>query len=1174
MPPSVHFNQLNFKYLETIKQNATIADAVNLYTSGLDQYTQFYALNLLEHSIKSVQKSELDILVDLLKFPAEKLVQNKLMSVLSTSALMMGMEEWLKLDECLRLVFAEVKFEILLYQITDFLPLTQKSEQCLILLKTLCEDIYFYETYSPVPRKQLKSYFSGLVLSSELLVEQIEKQKNIGGEVDIFWIRCLERRDGRGWLKATEEWVDYSISDMEHANGVGGIERGQNAERGAVLGLEFLALIFDWVIPRAIYTTSVLTRLLTLISSPSELIRLGACDCLLVLYSRNFPAIADRKVIIWSATFTPAAFDTFQQAFLNPTLPPSISHSSLESSSMSTLNLISNARPYEIQKRLAQIICAIGETQIPTKEELLPRNFRNYLDLLNLVSNHPSLVISGSSISVWIELLKLDYIKRSPELISFMPNLVSFIPSRLIKPEQVSNDPVKSSYADVDFDSNFEVEKYCLVQRQKSVILLGMITRLIPLESFEFIANRICGQLQNPNAEELAISGILLEAIAGQLNDLKLADEQKGVLFNEVLTLFKILLEFKSQDPAILKQILPMYVMLIEQVSRDNIILRQTLEKVWSLVLYHQDGVPYPEIRNVRAKAATTLPFYDGFATRIAEAIPSLSWGLRNHLYEFLLSIVYFSTTPDVDVKKRLFLGIVVPLVEEWNECAMPDSAEGMRNLLGIMELNQYAINAAQDPTSPTCQLLVAQITEKDAIRGKIHSCIQAIWSCMRLTITNKRKKQSGTDYQIFWQPLLELIMPNLVKCIRAIHGTWHLPSWNLLNLPPKFNDILNISIGERAYVLGRQGTIVEDLEPGEMAVDKQIRSLSSWLAHIREQSYQTLGLLPYLPYYYTLLTPSLISSIFHEAEYIDNRHWKSMIQSFVKPMVLCAADNSDRLQVLQGCLQSLFLFVGNKLETEWSKIVESGNFNMGDEMMEETADEQVSDEILAERILRDLTDTYSEFLSVIFAFEPKNMQQEKGLFKNPKLVQFLLSTSTLSQPLLRNLCSLVTFKHTTSSRRILAVLSGILPVLTENPEFYNVIGYDMVMCALRTLNDGYQKEIYTELISLVCDIYVFMGSKSAIVRETFKREMGMDEMFLKEFERQLSQTTQQKEKQMLFRQFLKNIMGVSVSEIGKLGKDNGGFVLNKSEKLVFLSSDVKSGNDVGDLGTLFGEEE
>lgn len=149
-----------------------------------------------------------------------------------------------------------------------------------------------------------------------------------------------------------------------------------------------------------------------------------------------------------------------------------------------------------------------------------------------------------------------------------------------------------------------------------------------------------------------------------------------------------------------------------------------------------------------------------------------------------------------------------------------------------------------------------------------------------------------------------------------------------------------------------------------------------------------------------------LMVSVFEKTEFIENRHWKQIITYLFKPLILhCPSDSLDK----QLCpfISTFFNYSRQKMEQEWTKLIGSGEvihekryrFNNDwksfiiSVQLDENDLEDVSNEIIEERILRQFTRALFDMIHSLFAIIP-GLQESQMEFQNTHLVEFILAST------------------------------------------------------------------------------------------------------------------------------------------------------------------------------------
>ncbi|TPX64126.1 hypothetical protein SpCBS45565_g06114 [Spizellomyces sp. 'palustris'] len=269
-----------------------------------------------------------------------------------------------------------------------------------------------------------------------------------------------------------------------------------------------------------------------------------------------------------------------------------------------------------------------------------------------------------------------------------------------------------------------------------------------------------------------------------------------------------------------------------------------------------------------------------------------------------------------------------------------------------------------------------------------------------------------------------------------------------------------------------------------------------------------------------------------------------------MRPLILNCPPGFDST-ILEPILSPFLRSLMSKLDREWRELVERG-IRLTNEEAEEATD--MSDDIIAEKMLRDVTRAYVDLIAALLApATPAAKKKEentanllKQSFQNPDLVRFLLWDEAISGPLLSSITHLVTYKDTQTSRKAAVTCSKLLPVLVGHYEFHVWLGKDLLMCLLEALHDPYHQEIHSDIISTIADVYVRLRPVSMLPYETFGSLPGMNVDSLKAFEESLAKKSSAKEQNAIVKGFLQSITGIAISQQGKKQES---FVLNIPEK-------------------------
>jgi len=357
-------------------------------------------------------------------------------------------------------------------------------------------------------------------------------------------------------------------------------------------------------------------------------------------------------------------------------------------------------------------------------------------------------------------------------------------------------------------------------------------------------------------------------------------------------------------------------------------------------------------------------------------------------------------------------------------------------------------------------------------------------------------------------------------------------------------------------------------------------------------------------------LSQMILQGLFGSAEVMENRHWKSLIGGLMRPLISnCPPPFLPT--ILAPILPAFFTFLSNKLASEWksrmekgtlvdeSEIVERGGMDgdgstVGSDLIEV---EDMSEEIINEKVLRLLTRSYADLMTSIFAAAPPPVRDTTQTGKDPRtrellstdsnlhpssntfvldsraadgkrtkvanpiedflnkdLVQFLISNLEIAQPLLLSLSNLVHYPDLISAKRALSITTRLIPLLLkQGPAYQEYMAKELLVSALKALHDPYHTEVHGEIIGLITEIYMTLRPHSSMPLETISQIPNVDAARVQAFEAELGSKSSQKEQQAVVRAFLAGFAGVAVSQLFAT-KSGSSFALGDVKKSIFRS--------------------
>ncbi|RUS23455.1 hypothetical protein BC937DRAFT_86141 [Endogone sp. FLAS-F59071] len=771
------------------------------------------------------------------------------------------------------------------------------QELSLMIYRSLAEDIFIYEdAIAELRKKDLQTAMICSVSSAWVLEEQYPEGAKIEGPNELI----LMRGDAGnvGWLIRWTTSAERYATDWQQQQDV-------LAERLAVATLHTLAAQCEWILPKAILDAKLILISCQLLLSNSSEIRMAALECVLVLFSRNFPQIEDRSTVIWPV-LDEGGLDIIFMAYSRA---QSKAGQGIEDES-----------EYNFTKRLVQAVVNLGVIQICFKKNisLIPKQFKKYLEFICVIGQHPSMLVSAMTLEFWITALKHEYVKTNAAIAEMLPVVLELCVQKLAQDTLPTQE-----YTTIDFDSLGEIRIFAANARARVSEITKLLVQIKPVECFAWMDSRVRNEFEAIPSQmdlldasktpiinsfmvtldaaftflESVIIGITI-AIKGM--DLSISQLQNQQLVAHMDNLLNLVIDIPSQNIMIIKQQLSVIAAYGEMLSIYPKSLLRVLEKVFNFLTSRSDTNIKADIHahvEIRSKASTTLvklgctmpdvllTIYTDISSSINNMMASNSVPLKDktHMLEFLLAICHYSKATPKE-KIAIFNSIVEPVVTEWN---LPQTAAILRSTVtfidavGITALSNYVKSqrVALDVNSAIDVELFPEIDQCRLSRQTILWAATTLFTFLkrlsdRSVESDKPEALTGTT-ETLWQPYLPKILPHVLALIRCIHGLWAGQAVTIL--PEELRSILEMSDAEKAQILGIQYSSLSD-RTAQRSFTDQVSSLRTWLTIAREESYQIIGYLTQLgaPFYsISGVIESVNASLFNDATSISNRHWR-----------------------------------------------------------------------------------------------------------------------------------------------------------------------------------------------------------------------------------------------------------------------------------------------------------
>lgn len=527
--------------------------------------------------------------------------------------------------------------------------------------------------------------------------------------------------------------------------------------------------------------------------------------------------------------------------------------------------------------------------------------------------------------------------------------------------------------------------------------------------------------------------------------------------------------------------------------------------QLFKTVEYPKINGPDNEIKELRRRAANTLvkigrsipntlfPIYGEVESAVQRLIQqNLIWpGEKRALLTFLL-VVGFNAEMAHD-KRAIFEKVVLPVLNDFQSATLQEALAGPKNFMAFIGAIQLSTASSKSLQPLEIEQLQASIMQR---RTQLSWSIETLLSFMKESTSGKDPLKLG-----LWSSCLGSMLPNLLSSIRCLNAIVDPSLWQ--DLSPDMTSLFALTAEEKGMLVTGK---FPASAPGPITVTKLISDLKIWMAIVRDHAYKFLAQMTTLgPMFYSIpsLQTMLEQSLFEHLDLLSNRQIRFLISSAVQPLVLnTPPEYMD--SVLSHLLSALLPYLDQRLVKDWQLAADEGLIVDEKEEQEEL---DVSDEIVREILLRDLTRSITDFAVAILDFGKQKGGSSTTAVQGASLVPagkeittltvFLLSNDAISRSIMEILCHVLTFKDTRSCMRATEATLCVLAALVHNyPATANIIApfaSTILRAALEALNDPYHQEGQDRLILLITEVYVEVRAFDQAPKVAFQQIPGID---------------------------------------------------------------------------------
>lgn len=961
-------------------------------------------------------------------------------------------------------------------------------EISLIIIRTLFEDVYLLDDPIASKRTVILNQLIVLIVTPDVVLSSMyESNGNIA--------QC--KSSVQGWFTTWSKFLVELLSNNDVSS--------QNCQNFVPKILSTFNACLHWIQPLMLKDENILPTLISILSVSDVKIKTLAIDCLHILFTRNYNRIEDFDYFIGSV-FTTEGINNLRNFYQSLKIDPDDI----------------DEQVYSLLKKTVEMIVSLSEyLNISSKQKVSweKSDVDNYLRLVLETTNHPSLIVSGLSLQMWVTILRYDELSSKKPITNIILDLLDTAADKTIN-YTYDDDNISKKFLDVDFDSTPDATSFLLNYKKFNEDIVRISVCKKPEGGMKWLENKLQvffsselgSQCINQyrldekskamnygtaqfNIIENCVRGISRWRIWYNGDDFEVLNDRLNKL---VESLGERLLAMNVASPLLIRkqvQTLVQFAPLLKDVSP---LMFQVLEKILTTATFEYPPDISDEekelIRDLRTSCGTEL---NRLAYIMPESLKKIFTDLENvvsniltlkkvtdhEVVAFKSFLLVIASRSSINNRDGLFAKIVDPELAAWSA---PETEKGLMDLhwfmerMGIVEIASYF--QRRGITANTDLLEAKMDDEGKELKTKLKDHWSSIFPirATRIFIQYSIEKLShdSTEYinlLKLWKPRVQPIVPHILQLLTQIQA-YHNPA-NWKDLPDAVQSFVRYSCLERFWQQGvsiqSKETFIEENVKAALTLRDFADSVGHLIRYTREYAFLTIGSLTQLEdtfYEIPNIATVLWKAVAGDTVGVTLHSWKHMINSCLRSVVKnCPVKFVDvfMAELLPNC----FADIDKLLVAKWEKVYFHGLQLQGNE-----DDETLSEEMMEEHMLRQLTATTVRFLmDVVSQFNAKTITDTQ--FSCRKLI---VENREVMAPFLQICCHIIQFKDTKCSFNSILVIRNILQeILLRDDEVDAYLCDNLMKALLNVLMDDYFVETHSEAAVTLTTLYCSLRSKN-----------------------------------------------------------------------------------------------
>ncbi|KAI5466497.1 armadillo-type protein [Mariannaea sp. PMI_226] len=569
------------------------------------------------------------------------------------------------------------------------------------------------------------------------------------------------------------------------------------------------------------------------------------------------------------------------------------------------------------------------------------------------------------------------------------------------------------------------------------------------------------------------------------------------------------------------------------------------------------------------------LGVYDQIENRVNEMMSSGTLDEKRSIAykSFLFIIIHRANSVDAQAKIQKLREFIDPVKAQWqtdNVRSALKSYSSFCEFLGLDKAQKYLASRQAHKIEDwgSCELdaeglaLQAELEERLKLLPLRSTKSFLAFSVERLEKSSPAFKASYA----LWQDGFESILADLLEFLSFAHASHNPDNW--ADLPPDMRSMVSRVLSDRFWQAGISEGSKDDFYARVMDKKNTIEGLASSIRgsirFVRETCYAVIYCMSRLEmqfYGFQGLSAPLSKALFADSIWLST-HQQSNLLNLVRYLVDdCPVDYREHFlpQILSSCFQQM----DAKVNGEWAKLEQQ-------QTVAAEGEAGLKEEMKAESILRQVT--YTAVLMVVDFLDPtkptralQSAAPDAVDSAYPTLRRFCLLRQEVVEPLLVFCAHGIRMRDTRCCSMILRLFISLIPEfhLTEaqlqklnrggNPvdpftvpaaissAIREFISMDVLKACITSFHEPYFVELQKELATLIASIIVYYSPMTSTPRDVLLSLPNINPADLDRLTSYMSKPgAHTRQQRALVLDLLKDLKGVSVSEMGKLPESSG----------------------------------